>query len=66
MVLKGKFIPSTLPINKNLIMLKKHVEETTNQKVNLLNLQKELLQVYKSYLNEDFTVTKSLIKKEKD
>ena len=47
-------------------MLKKHVEETTNQKVNLLNLQKELLQVYKSYLNEDFTVTKSLIKKEKD
>lgn len=66
MVLKGKFIPSTLPINKNLIMLKKHVEETTNQKVNLLNLQKELLQVYKSYLNEDFTVTKSLRKKEKN
>jgi len=66
MVLKGKFIPTTFPISSNIMALKRHVEQTTNAKVNVSKVMKELLEIYRSYAGEDFTITKSLIEKEKE
>ena len=66
MVLKGKFIPTTFPVSSNIMALKRHVEQTTNAKVNVSKVMKELLEIYRSYAGEDFTITKSLIEKEKE
>ena len=64
----GKFIPSTMPIKKSLIRLKRHVESISDgkQKVKILDVQKKLNQIYSSYVGIDFSINSELVEKEKE
>ena len=61
MLIKNKFIPTVRPLRKNLLKLKRAVEQRTENKVNLLQVQKQLNQIYKSYFGAQFSVADDLI-----
>ena len=61
MLIKNKFIPTVRPLRKNLLKLKRAVEQRTGNKVNLFKVQKELNQIYKSYFGAQFSVADDLI-----
>ena len=61
MIIKNKFIPTVRPLRKNLLKLKRAVEQRTGNKVNLFKVQKELNQIYKSYFGAQFSVADDLI-----
>ena len=68
LVRNGKFIPSNLPIKKNLIMWAEHIKRRTGNKPPIIEIQRELNKIYREFAGATFPFANELIpvKKEED
>jgi hypothetical protein len=68
MLRNGSFLPSTLPVNKNLIQWAEHVKKRTKSKKRpvIYGIQKELNKILNEFTGLKFPITNDLklIKKE--